>query len=866
MKSRPGGGGLFYKLNSAIMTRNKFVPLFFWLLLCLVFIRHAAAEEIIDDIVLRPGASGEVNLEIKFAVPVQYVRHFPLKKSPHSTIFFNILSSVPKDQWQSRQAHRAPPSDLIRDITVSIMDPGTGPKIQLDFSRPAEFTVSPGRNGQSLMIHITAEILPKNDATPVPGPSIPAVIPAVVVPAVVATAPKLPAPAAGFPPTAVSGKPGTAPAPAPKPAPAPIPAPVPAAVAAPVPASAPAATSAVPTGDVTAPSIVLPPSGKLLRLPLGGKDGLPVFPDIEQVAPESAQAAPPANLPPAQQLKRVNDQAALLMLKGGKDLLDGKPFAATESFNGVLNLPPNRYTEDAQLWVGITREKSGQLQKGILEFQTYLKLYPTGKSVSWVNNRLAVLKIAAPGIFAELAKPPQAMAPAKVKNTEFQTMEFGSLGMYYYTGGSRIKTSGGNQAAIPAISVVDQKSLMTNINMTANTYNNEYDNRLVFQDFYARNLLPKQKNNNRLGAAFYEFRDRIEGFSTRIGRQSGLGGGVMGRFDGISAGIDVFSDYRFNVVGGQLADITLDSKPKFYGTSVDFGIKSPIGGSLYAITQKADGLKDRQAVGGNLRYFNPSFNLMSMFDYDTQFKALNMITLQGAYNSGGSGTDYNFIIDRRRSPILDVRNAVNGTATPVSTLLQNGWTFQDLILLANQRTGSTSSVAVGMTNHLNEKWNAGTDVSVARNSGLPASGTMLPDGSVGLEGFVPAIPSSPNVWTLSERLTGNGIIRPHDITNFIVSYSKGPTSASESFQFSNHSDLQEKWSLDLTLHFSHQGDKTGGVVNDISPTSRLTYRMLSNLSLDGQLGLDLTKFSNGALQTQTTTFRYFASFGFQWNF
>ena len=565
-------------------------------------------------------------------------------------------------------------------------------------------------------------------------------------------------------------------------------------------------------------------------------------------------------------MKLANDQAALLMLKGGRDMLAGKPFIATESFNGVLALPPNRYTEDAQVWVGISRERSGQLAKAVLEFQTYLKLYPTGKYAPWVNNRLAVLKIAAPAVFAELAKPSQAAVPAKVQNTEFHTMEFGSLGMYYYTGGSTIKTSGGGQAAIPTMTLVDQKSLMTNINMTANTYNNEYDNRLVFQDFYAKNLLPNQKSNNRLGAAFYEFRDRIEGYSARIGRQSGLGGGVMGRFDGISAGVDMFSDYRWNVVGGQLADLTLDSKPKFAGTSIDFGVRSPFGGSLYWIAQKADGLKDRVAVGGNMRYFNPSYNLMSMFDYDTQFKALNMFTLQGAYNSGGSGTDYNFIIDHRRSPLLDVRNAVNGTITPVSVLLANGWTFQDLLILADQRTGSTSSVSVGMTNHLNEKWNAGTDFSIAKNSGMPASGTLLPDGSVGLEGFVPAIPATPNVWTISERLTGNGVFKPHDITNFIVSYSKGPTTSAESFQVSNHADLSDKWSLDLTMHFTHQGDNTGGVVNDVSPTSRLTYRVRNNLSLDGQLGLDLTKVSNAVFQTQTTTFRYFASFGFQWNF
>lgn len=830
----------------ATMNRHKSALCFISLLLGLALVQQAAADELVDDITLRPAANGELNLEIRFAAPVQYSRHFPQKKSLTSSIYFTVLGNIPNSQWQT--THRVPTSDLIRDIQVSTMDTSTGPKIQLEFSRPAEYTVSPGRNAQTLLIHIVPEMPPRSEGKTAAGPA-PVMVPPVVVPAVVATVPKAPA----APATSTT----TASTPTATRAPAPAPLPVPAA------ASAPAVPS---SGDIIAPAVALPPlEGKLLRLPLGGKDGLPPFPYIEKVAPEAAKTAPDANLTPAQQLKRTNDQAAALMLQGGKYLLAGQPFAATESFNSVLKLPPNRYTEDAQVWVGISREKSGQLQKAILEFQSYQKLYPTGKYASWVSNRLAILKIAAPGVFAELAKPTQT-APPKIQNTEFQTMEFGSLGMYYYTGGSRIKTTGGNQAAIPTISLVDQKSLMTNVNMTTNTYNNEYDNRLVFQDFYARNMLPNQQNNNRLGAFFYEFRDRIDGYSARIGRQSGIGGGVMGRFDGISAGVDVLSDYRINVVGGQLADLTLDSKPRFAGASIDFGTKDPFGGSLYGIVQKADGLIDRKAVGGNLRYFNPSFNLMSMFDWDTQFRALNMLTIQGAYNGGGTGNDYNFIIDRRRGPILDVRNAVNGTVTTVNTLLQNGWTFQDLLYLANQRTGTNTSVMVGMTNHLNEKWNAGTDFSVARNSGLPASGTLLPDGSVGLEGFVPAIPPSPSVWTISERLTGNGVIMPHDITNFTLSYSKGPTSTAESFQFGNHMDLQEKWALDLTMNFTHQGDNTGGTVNDISPIVRLTYRLRKNFSLDGQLGLDMTKFSSSMFQTTTTTYRYFASFGFQWNF
>jgi len=812
------------------MSRYRLALLFLaGILLTPALLPKASADEILDDILLKTGANGEVNVEIKFTVPIQYLRHFPQKKSPSVAIYFKVLSSVPQAQWQNYQQHRTPPSDLIHDIAISTTDPSTGPKIQMQFTRAADFSVSMGRNAQSLMIHVIPDVLKQK------GDGAPALVPPVVA-AVPVAAPPLPAPAAAAPSLAAAS------------------------------GQQPSTASAVPSGEVSAPNIALPPSQwKRVRLPLGGKDGLPPFPDVEQVPPEGAKAAS-ANSSPVDQIKRANDQAAVLMLKGGRELLAGQPIAAVDSFNGVLDLPPSRYTQDAQLWVAISREKSGQLAKAVLEFQTYLKLYPDGRSVKWVNARLAMLKIAAPGVFAELAKPTQAAAPAKIQNTAFQTSAFGSLGMYYYTGASRFSTSGG-LAQTPSITktVVDQKTFMTNFNTTLHSYNNEYDNRLVFQDFYAANLLPGQRPQNRLGAAFYELRDRIEGYSFRLGRQSGLGGGVMGRFDGLSAGYDVGSNYRINVVGGRLADQTLDSRPFFYGSSVDFGIKDPLGGSLYGIVQKSQGLIDRKAVGGNLRYFNPAYNLMSMFDYDTQFRALNIFTLQGTVMGAGT-TDFNFLLDRRRSPILDLRNAVNGTVTPISTLLANGWTFQDLLLLADQRTGSTTSLQLGMTNHLSEKWNIGTDVSLSKNSGLQASGTLLPDGSVGLEGFVPVQPPSGNIWMISERLTGNGIIKPRDITNFVVSYSKSQLNNAESFQFSNHSDLQEKWSLDTTARLSLQSDTTGGKAIDMSPTVRVTYRMVNNFSIDSQLGMDVTKQTSSVFQTTTTTMRYFASIGFQWVF
>jgi hypothetical protein len=342
----------------------------------------------------------------------------------------------------------------------------------------------------------------------------------------------------------------------------------------------------------------------------------------------------------------------------------------------------------------------------------------------------------------------------------------------------------------------------------------------------------------------------------------------MGRFDGVTAGYGINPEYRANVVAGQLSDSSRDTQPIFMGASLDFGLKNPFGGSVYFINQTVSGFTDRRAVGGNLRYFEPAFNVMSMFDYDIQFKKLNMMTVQGTLNGGGKSNDYNFLVDRRRSPILDLRNAINGTTATLNSLLQNGWDTDGLILLADQRTTVTNSASAGMVIHLNEKWNAGTDVSYSITEALGASGTdpALIGGGTSIEGFVPTSQSSGALWSFSQRLTGMGVFSPRDVTNFGVSYSKSQTSSSESLQFSNHSDAGENWSLDTSLTLGFQKDNVVGKSNNISPSERVSYRLKSNLTLDTQIGLSWSKTSSEALQSSSNSFQNFLSFGFRFDF
>ena len=761
-----------------ILHKARNVPVLIFRLMLLCALSGHAAAEIIDEISLRTDAKGEIDAMIKFTVPVQYVRHFPVRTSLDLAIYFNIIGNVPRSVWQNYESYRSPPSghilaDHILGFTVTTRDLNTGPKIEVHFKHPAEFSVTAGNTDRSILLHIKPDTAPQKPAAALPPP---------------------------------------------------------------------------------------PPQG--VPAQLGGKDDLPVFPRIEQAAAETAASQPVEALTLAEQIKRANNQAAVMMAKGRDALLAGQMFAAIEAFNNVLNLPPNKYSPDAQIWIGVARERTGQIAKAKLEYELYLKLYPDGTEVRWVRERLVKLyriQAAQP-----VAKP--GAAAVQAKHTEFQTTTYGSLSMYYYHGASQTDTVvsiGGTQTPT-TLSLTDQSSLISNVSMTARSYNNEFDNRLVFQDFYAASYLPGQKNRNRLNAAYYDVKNRILNYSARIGRQSAFGGGVLGRFDGLSAGYGFLPNWRANIAVGRMSDFVPESRPAFYSASLDFGVGDPLGGSVYAINQNAGSIPDRKATGGYLRYFEQGGTAMAMLDYDTQFKQLNMLTLQGTLHQE-SGTDYNFLLDRRKSPILSIRNAVTGTTATVDTLLQNGWTQDDLLMLAKSRTAISNLAMFGVTRRIQEKWQVGSDITVSNTSGMEASGTLIPDGTTGLEGYVPATASSGNAWTISGRASGSDVISMRDISMFSLSYSTSPFVKGKSLLLFYRSFMSELWTLDSSLRMYWQTDNSGGKVSTITPVLKVGYQIRNSLMLEAEGGVDRTRVTPAGLPS-SNTIRKYSSFGFRLDF
>lgn len=570
---------------------------------------------------------------------------------------------------------------------------------------------------------------------------------------------------------------------------------------------------------------------------------LPLLPTV--LPPVAEKAGTPAVEGAASAAE--NNQEGYKLMLAGRDALSAKNYsAATEAFNKLLLLPPNQYSQDAQEWVGVSRERGEQTAKAKAEYELYLKLYTSGPGPVRVKQRLA-------GLVLPTATVKMDAAPKKIEPRSFVQ---GGISSHYYYGKSDIEATYqyNNTTETTKLSLQDQSSLISTVDASGRYINETYDNRIVVRDVHTKNLLSGQTDRNRLNSAYIEVKNRDVDYSLRVGRQTSNGGGVMGRFDGVAAGYGSAQDYRVNGVVGQLVDFTSTTQPTFYGFSVDSG---PV--SAYVINQTIEGVQDRQAVGAEYRYFEDAKTAYAMIDYDFYFSLLNAAMLTGSYGIESTGTTFNLMADYRKSPAVSTRNALNGAATTLVADLLAAMSDAQLKQLAIDRTGSSTYSQFGVTQKLNATWQAGADIKLTQTSGLPASGTTT------LQGVLAATPDTGLEKTVTGQLIASNLYSDADITSIGGSYiTSGYVQGAQSMFVYNRTSLDKELYFDTSWNFYRQSDNYGGSMSRNVPMVRVSYQVQQSLNLDADVGVELTT-SAGTYQT-TTTQRVFGSVGFRWDF
>lgn len=585
----------------------------------------------------------------------------------------------------------------------------------------------------------------------------------------------------------------------------------------------------------------------------------PSPPSPSAAAPAPTPTPPAAPEPPPAALPEVEREADERMRAANEALAQGATATAIAELNRLLNLPPNRQSQAAQARIGFLREQVGDIAKARVEYELYLKLYPDGADAPKIRERLAALAGAAP--------PPAAGAPAAPAGAPVAAerappfIAWGSLSQFYYGGKSQIKTRttivdpSTNATTIDTadLTATDQSQIITTVDANGRWRTDNWDSRLVFRDAYTYSFLKDLPNENRLSALYAETRHVPTNMLLRVGRQIGVSGGVLGRFDGVTGSWGPRPDWRVNVVAGNPVDVPDGVHPTFAGVSVDAdNLVRGTNVSLYAIGQRVAGETDRFGIGTEIRYFDAQRTAYAIFDYDPLFHAINIASAQATFLFT-TGTTINLLADYRRTPTLQLSNVTVPEQTSDLHTLFSLFGVGALRDEAKAFTPISKVFLIGATHSITPMWQLAFDFRISSLTGTPATA------------LVPATPGTDgNVYTYTLQAIGNGLTRYSDILVVNASVLRGSLLdawlAGVDYRFVPLALL----TLEPSIKFYHQTDNQGTKLDRWTPGVRVIYQLRERFSIEAEYDAEKTR-TRGVL-VDDDTLHHFFYIGWRWIF
>lgn len=569
-------------------------------------------------------------------------------------------------------------------------------------------------------------------------------------------------------------------------------------------------------------------------------------------APTPATAAAPSSAPTPALLARARELRAT-----------GDNAGALAALEELLGQAGAAEAAEAQALIGDVRLALGDTVRARAEYETYLKLYPQGAEADRVRAQFAAL----PAPVAAVARPEKPAEAVQITASIAQT---------YYGGQSKTLTELKDtplEGQIPqivstdTISGTDQNQSVTSLDFGWRQRDKSRDLRFVFRDSFTAEGMANRPSRNRLTALYVDYRALPHGVTARVGRQSGLGGGVLGRFDGATVGWAFPSRWKVSGVIGQPTDVLLDTQRHFYGVAVDTDSLLPgVGAGSYLIEQKIDGQIDRRALGLELRYFRPNANVFSIFESDLIMKTLNIASITGTFIAEDNST-INVLYDRRATPLSMLGNALffpDPTATTFPRTVRdllNTKTLEQLRQTVKDTTAFTTQGTAGFTRPLTEHWQAGLDAR------FTAIGEILPVPDV-----LPSGLAASRATTFGVQAIGTNLYSQRDTHVINVSYLTGHNSANRFLpagpqnvaveysgwlaSYNNLSVPWPSWQLEPSIRLYSQSTTSGIRTMRVTPGMRLTWRFRPGWSLESDLNLEQSK-TTGPNQNESATRAYY---------
>ncbi|HLF10808.1 MAG TPA: SPOR domain-containing protein, partial [Gammaproteobacteria bacterium] len=532
-----------------------------------------------------------------------------------------------------------------------------------------------------------------------------------------------------------------------------------------------------------------------------------------------------------------------LLAEGREAMLSDDIESAIRIYTRLLQ-QPGTHRAQAREYLGVAREKNGQLAHAQAEYRQYLEEYPQSEGAERVRQRLNGLVMA--------AEAPR--EPLRRGRVEEQTRWDVSTGVSQYY------RRDVNQFDQDQPEIVSLSALFSDIDLSVRRGGTNLDllGRVAISHLY--DLMGEDErgpgNRNRISYAYVDLSGAQREWSLRVGRQSLHGGGVLGRFDGAHFAYDWAEDRRVHFTTGYPVESTRDSletERRFVGAAVDFDhLFGEWDLSAFVNQQTIEGIADRQAVGVELRYLDEQRSLTSMLDYDLDYSELNTALVLGTWRLPNRMT-LSALVDVRMSPVLTTRNALIGQ--PVRTIeeLLLVWNEDEIRQLALDRTAGSRTTTLGIAKPIAERFQINADITVAEIDATFSSAGVA------------AMPGTGTQTYYSTSLVGSGLFGTGDVTIVNLRYGRSEEFKISQLTWDARFPIGRRMRINPRLRFAvWEGLLSGRRRETITPSFRFLLNTRNHYRLEFELGSD--QFTRTDLQGEQDSSGHFINLGYRADF
>ncbi len=538
----------------------------------------------------------------------------------------------------------------------------------------------------------------------------------------------------------------------------------------------------------------------------------------------------------------VEERFAQLM-DDAKQAMEQKNYSrAIAIYTKLSDSKDSPHHQQALEFLGLARERKGQQAHAKAIYERYLKEYPKSDGANRVSQRLA-------GLITARDIPKKKLRKRAEKKEVAHWDMYGSFSQFYR---HRVDIDENQEKELR------QSMLSTYFNITGRSRGfDNYELKSRFTASYKNDFLKgREGDSGRINTLYFDARNKRSNFSTRIGRQRLNSGGVLGRFDGLFAGYKINDWTQLNFVAGLPVEYssmeTINTDKRFYGINADFGTFADSWDiNSYFIDQTVNGISDRRAIGGEVRYFTQEASLFSLLDYDILYNEVNTLLFSGNWTLANKNV-INVALDHRKSPTLSTENALQGQSEQSITELLQRLSEKEIQALAKDRTAESRTYSLGLSRPLNEKLQINGDISFSTFSSTPASG--------GIEAYEGSKSSD-----YSLQLVGNSFIKNGDMAIVGLRYSDSDYSNTTTLNINTRYPVNQSWRVNPKFKVSlRKNNRSQSDRWTTAPSLRLDYRLYKNVRFEFEGGWEWIKenLQNDTIKDSS----YFLNIGYRIDF